>query len=91
MAAPLGNQYAVKSKRWLTAIDKALAKRSRPDQIEALDALAEKLLVLCEAGELSALKELGDRLDGKAAQQIDLGGKDGKPIIVQFHLADDAL
>lgn len=71
MGAPFGNQNAVKAKRWAQAIDRALEKRSRSAGIEALDALAEKLLVLAEQGDLAALKELGDRMDGKAAQTID--------------------
>lgn len=78
MGAPLGNQNAVKAKRWYDAIDRALAKRSKAAGIEALDDLAEKLLANAEAGDMSALKELGDRLDGKPAQAIT--GADGGPI-----------
>jgi hypothetical protein len=70
MAAPLGNNNASKAKVWSAAIGRALEKRSRLDQKDALDDLAEKLLELCEAGDLGALKELGDRLEGKAVQQI---------------------
>ena len=80
MAAPLGNQNAVKGKRWAQAIDRALAERSRVMQVEALDELAEKLLSACDAGDLAALKELGDRLDGKANQSIS--GPDGEAIPV---------
>ena len=43
--APLGNQNAVKAKRWQQAIDRALERRSKAAGIEALDELAEKLLV----------------------------------------------
>lgn len=70
--APRGNQNAAKAKRWSAAIERALEARSRVEQREALDALAEKLLSLCDAGDLGALKELGDRLDGKAKQAIDV-------------------
>jgi hypothetical protein len=70
--APIGNQNAAKEKRWAMAIERALAKRSRVEQVEALDDLAEKLLAKCDAGDLQALKELGDRLDGKAKQQMDV-------------------
>ena len=51
---------------------RALRKRSKSDKIEALDELAEKLLELVEAGDLGALKEFGDRLDGKPGQTIDV-------------------
>lgn len=69
--APVGNQNAAKGKRWADAIDRALAARSKVEGIQALDALAEKLLTLADEGDLGALKELGDRLDGKAAQSIE--------------------
>lgn len=82
MAAALGNQYAAKSKKWQLAIERALAKRSTSAGVEALDALAEKLLAACDAGDLSALKELGDRLDGKAKQQIEATGEGGGPIVI---------
>ena len=70
MAAATGNQYAAKEKRWCAAINRALDQRSRVASIEALDLLAEKLLAKCDEGDMSALKELGDRLDGKPAQVI---------------------
>lgn len=78
MAAPLGNQNGVKAKRWSQAIDRALEARSKRDGIVALDALAEKLLKLADEGDLGALKELGDRIEGKASQQILGGGEDGE-------------
>jgi len=75
MSAPAGNQFAVKAKRWSQAIDRALEKRSKGDGIKALDDLAEKLLVKAEEGDMSALKELGDRLEGKPAQSLALTGE----------------
>ena len=90
MAAAMGNQYAVKSKRWTMAIERALAKRSRVDQVEALDALAERLLALADEGELGALRELGDRLEGKPVQAVAVGqDPDADPVqmavAVTFH------
>lgn len=69
--APLGNQSAAKGNRWRTAIDSALENRSRVDQVNALEEIAMALLTLAKAGDLSAIKELGDRLDGRAKQEID--------------------
>lgn len=80
MAAPLGNQNAVKAKRWQQAIDRALEKRSKAAGIEELDRLAEKFLAEVEAEGISGFKELGDRLDGKPAQAIT--GADGGPLVV---------
>ncbi len=70
MSAPLGNRNAAKAKLWAAAIQRALENRCGGDKIKALDELAEKLLANCDQGDLAALKELGDRLDGKPAQAI---------------------
>lgn len=82
--APLGNQNAAKSKIWHQAIMRALALRdkSRVDGKKEIDALAEKLLDLVSLGDLAALKEFGDRLDGKPAQAI-IGDADADPIQIQ--------
>jgi hypothetical protein len=79
MAAAIGNQYAAKAKMWADAIKRALDKRG-VSRVEALDVLAEQLLAKCEAGDLGALKELGDRLDGKPAQSVTLAGDEDKPL-----------
>lgn len=78
--APKGNKNAAKAKVWSAAIERALAKRSAEGRVEALDALAEKLLSLCDEGDLGALKELGDRLEGKAAQAVLVGGDEENPV-----------
>ena len=77
--APLGNKNAAKAKLWSAAIERALKKRSRVDAKEALDALAEKLLAKCDSGDITALKELGDRLEGKPAQGILIGEDKDNP------------
>lgn len=82
MAAAPGNQYAAKDKLWRAAIMRALEERSRVAQVEALDLLAEKLLASCDEGDMAALKELGDRLDGKPKQQIEASGEGGGPIVI---------
>lgn len=70
-----GNNNAGKNKVWSAAINRALEMRSRKDGIDALDSLAEKLLAKCDEADLGALKELGDRLEGKPAQTLE-GSKD---------------
>jgi hypothetical protein len=72
MSAAKGNQYAAKERSWAAAINRALDRRnlSLKGKRDALDALAEQLLTKCDEGEMQALKELGDRLDGKPAQSI---------------------
>jgi hypothetical protein len=86
MGAPFGNQNAKKQRVWHAAIMRALEARdkSRIDGKKELDALADKLLDLVAAGELNALKEFGDRLDGKPAQMlIHNGDEDGGPVQVE--------
>lgn len=86
--APIGNQNAVKAKRWQQAIDRALEKRSKAKGIEALDELAEKFLKEVEAAGIAGYREFGDRLDGKPSQQLEHTGKDGGDLIVKFESAD---
>lgn len=77
MAAPAGNQYRSKDRIWGAAIDKALEDRGGElGRMGALVELATKLLAKCEEGDMVALKELGDRLDGKPKQVIDHGLSD---------------
>lgn len=83
MGAPVGNRNAAKAKVWHAAIMRALDKRGAGDRMAALDELAGKLLDLVEKGDLAALKEFGDRLDGKPAQAITHQGDDeGGPVRV---------
>lgn len=86
MGAPLGNQNAAKAKVWQAAIMRALDKRSKLAQREALDDLAEALLDKAGEGDLAALKELGDRLDGRPAQAIT--GGEGGPLEMVVQWAD---
>lgn len=82
MGAPVGNQNAAKAKIWRAAITRALERRSasRTDGIKEIDALADQLLNLVAMGDLGALKEFGDRMDGKPAQAI-IGGDEDDPAI----------
>jgi hypothetical protein len=84
MGAPVGNQNAAKAKVWTAAINRALERRKPADErLKAIDELADKLLEECAKGDLAALKELGDRLEGKVPQGIIGGGADDPPITVR--------
>lgn len=83
MAAPVGNQNARNAKRWQSAITRALAKISEGQGVEAgLDKLADQLVLAAANGEQWALKEVGERLDGKPAQII-AGDDDLPPVQVE--------
>jgi hypothetical protein len=81
MAAPLGNQNAARGRVWRTAIERALAEKSKGEQMDALNSLANALIAKAMDGDMTALKELGDRLDGKPAQSLDLGSDPDRPMI----------
>lgn len=78
--APLGNTNATKTKRFYDAVDRAIAQ----DDGARLRKAAEKLLDLAAAGEQWAVRELADRLDGKAKQQIEASGPDGGAIELKW-------
>lgn len=81
MAAPKGNRNAAKAKVWSAAVERALDRRVPADKrIKAIDELADKLLDLCMDGDLNALKELGDRLEGKVQQRVELAGDPDAPL-----------
>lgn len=75
-----GNQNAAKGRMWRDAIQRALRKRSKSDQVEALDELAEQFLDAVRKGDITAFKELGDRLDGRPMQALEHSGPDGGAI-----------
>lgn len=76
MGAPLGNDNATRGLPWRRALDRALAQ----DDGKRLRAAAEKLLDEAANGEAWAIKELADRLDGKAAQAVIVAGDQDNPL-----------
>ncbi len=73
--APKGNKNATKSKKWTNALrDYAIAHP------EALGEMASKAFEMAADGDLQAMKEIGDRLDGKAHQSasVDVTVEDGR-------------
>lgn len=71
MAAPRGNRNAAKGKDWESALRRALAQHETRN---ALTAIAKQVVNKALDGDMSAIKEIGDRLDGKPAQSVDLSG-----------------
>ncbi len=66
--APKGNQNARKGTLWRNAIMRAVSK----DDYKPLNACAEALVAKAMEGDIPALKEVGDRLDGKAHQSTSI-------------------
>ena len=73
--APLGNTNASLDKRiWANAIRRAVSQKDGAK----LRSLAERLIARAEEGDVSALKELGDRLDGRPSQIVEGTGEHGE-------------
>jgi hypothetical protein len=66
-----------KTKIWRDAIERAVARRAGKQDLKGIDVLADALLDEVIKGNVVAIKELGDRLDGKAAQAIEHSGSIG--------------
>jgi hypothetical protein len=58
------------SKPWTDAIARAIKRREEDDPL-ALEKLADKLLQRVAEGDVSAIKELGDRMEGKSKQPLE--------------------
>ena len=82
--APLGNQNAKKGKLWTDALRKAIAQNPHK-----LRLAAEKLLDDASEGNIMAIKEIGDRMDGKAVQATTFEDGEGNNVTtsleVRFH------
>lgn len=89
MAAPHGNKNATKNKPWSEAINRALMAEDG----KKLRALAEKLIEKALEGDVPALKEVGDRLEGKPAQTLQ--GPDGtnlfQPVVDAAKILQDKI
>jgi len=79
MAAPKGNLNAAKSGTFADALRKVIAQ----DGGKRLRAAAEKLMDLASDGTPWAVKELADRIDGKAFQSVQLVGDSENPLEVK--------
>ena len=69
--APIGNKNGAKKNR---AFRDALDRANAQDEGKRVREAAEALLTSAANGDLLAIKELRDTLDGKPNQSIDIGG-----------------
>lgn len=68
-----------RQKLWRAAIQRAVGKPVEGQvDLQRIDKIAEALIMAAEQGDTVAMKEIGDRLDGKPAQAI-IGGEDEDP------------
>ncbi len=59
-------------KMWRESVHRAVKRRSDGDDKKALERLAQKLVERGLEGNIAALREIGDRLDGKPTQAVNL-------------------
>ncbi len=91
VGAPIGNTNSSKNNRiWANTIRKLAVQ----EDYRRIHAIAEKLYEKAAEGDLGAIKEVGDRLDGKAIATQELTGPDGSNlpsgIGILFVKADDS-
>ena len=81
MSAPAGNQFAKKAKLWENALKRALARKAAGNLEHGLDALADKVVSQAiDDGSKDAWQEIANRLDGKPAQSVTVGGDEENPL-----------
>ena len=89
MAASITNDGYKSQKNWRDAIRRAVNRKTkRKGNPQWLDVLADRLVRVANKGDVSALKEIGDRLDGKPAQAIAIKGDPDSPVIFNLRLGD---
>jgi hypothetical protein len=76
-AAARGRPTGSTEKPWRDAIRLAVNATTGDGDPKKLRLIAEKLVELALAGDAAAIKEIGDRLDGKPAQAVVGEGEGG--------------
>lgn len=84
-----GRPKGARTKPWADAIHKAVRALDK-DGGRALETLAKKLVMLGKEGDISALKEIGDRLDGRAVAQVEATINDERLVARMPEPAKDA-
>jgi len=87
-----GNTISADGRRWRQAINRAVSrKKSARSKVIALDALADKLVEAGLAGDIAAIKEIGNRLDGMAHQSVSVDNTgNNRSITVQLSFVKSA-
>jgi hypothetical protein len=78
-----GNKNSSKNNRIWGNIIRKLAIQ---EDYKRIHAIAEKLYEKAQEGDLGAIKEIGDRIDGKAIATTELSGVDGKDLPISIGL-----
>lgn len=79
MPAPLGNTHSADGKRYRKALERALAHEGGSVE-DGLFKIAKARVAKAIEGDNEAIRDIGDRLDGKPTQGVEVGGFNGDPI-----------
>lgn len=74
-----GNQNGVKNRPFVDAIRLALMANDG----QKLRAIAVKLTTMAAKGDIAAIREVMDRIDGKPKQQVEMSGPNGGDIPIR--------
>ena len=87
MAAPQGNKNYQKGRQSSRALQRAIEIRSGKEPTETVEGFSilvemwdKQIEQALEKSDLAALKEITDRLDGKAVAAVELTGANGNPV-----------
>lgn len=79
--APEGNKNSIKTNRYFGETIKRMIKQSDG---EVLRTIAQALIDKACEGDLGAIKEFADRVDGKALQENKMIGDDNSPMVLKI-------
>lgn len=87
--APPGNTNRATQYRIKRTLEAVWEKHKGATGVDLLERACEAQLLKAAEGDLQSFKEVSDRLDGKAAQALDIGNKDGEPFqVIQRTIVD---
>lgn len=84
--APKGNKNAAKGHLWRAALERAVARtvNGREKTVEkGLDKIADMVVKSACEGNREAWQEIGNRLDGRPAQAVTIGGDADNPLVTK--------
>ena len=86
-----GNTVSADGRRWHQAIKQAALRQHGRSKVTMLEKAADALVQLAVDGDLGALKELGNRLDGMAHQSVSVDNTgNNRSITVQLSFVKPA-
>lgn len=80
--APIGNKNGVKAKRWQQALERSLARVANGTVDDGLSKVADMVVDGALGGDKDCWQEIANRIDGKAAQSLTIGGDADNPLVI---------